>query len=73
MKTIEDSYTKRGSDLEGAIVNKLAEYIPIKITKNLLITSPERAFVIDTYKTKIRMDRIMVQFQDVLRGARSSV
>lgn len=73
MKTIEDSYTKRGSDLETAIVNKLAEYIPIKITKNLLITSPERAFVIDTYKNKIRMDRIMEQFQDVLRGARSSV
>jgi hypothetical protein len=73
MKTIEDSYTKRSSDLEVAIINKLAEYIPIKITKNLLITSPERAFVIDTYKNKIRMDRIMEQFQEVLRGARSSV
>lgn len=72
MKNIEEIYTKRSGDLQAAIINKLAEYIPIKITKNLLITSPERTFVIDTYKNKIRMDRIMEQFQDVQRWARSS-
>ena len=72
MKTLEEGYTKRSSDLEISIINKLAEYIPIKITKNLLITSPERAFVIDTYKNKIRMDRIMEQFRDIQRTARSS-
>lgn len=64
LTNIRDVYSKKRQDLEWNIINKLAEYIPIKITKNLLITSPERNFVINTYKNKIHMDEIMNQFEN---------
>ncbi len=64
LASIRDVYSKKRQDLEWNIINKLAEYIPIKITKNLLITSPERNFVINTYNNKIHMDEIMSQFEN---------
>ncbi len=73
MKSIEDLYMKKKTELETNIVDKLAEYIPIKITRNLLSTSPEKTFVIDTYKTKIHMDTIMDQFEKVRKSARSAI
>ena len=73
MKTIDDIYTKKKTDLQNDIINKLAEYIPIKITKNLLASSPEKQFVIDTYKNKVRMDAIIAQFEKVRRSAQSDV
>ena len=73
LKTIEDSYTRKNTDLEENIVDKLSEYIPIKITRSLLVNSPERAFVEKTYASKLKMDEIMNQFEAVRKSARSLV
>ena len=73
LKVITQTFEKKNEDLQTKIVNKLAEYIPIKITKNLLITSPERTFVIDTYKNKLHMDLIMNQFEEVRKMGKSVV
>ncbi len=71
LTSIRDVFRKKREVLESNIIDKLAEYIPIKITKNLLIASPERAFVIDTYKNKIHMDDIMLQFANVRKAGHS--
>ncbi len=68
LSSIWGVYKKKRTDLEWNIINKLAEYIPIKITKNLLIASPERNFIVDTYKNKIHMDEIMNQFEDARKS-----
>ena len=72
-KVLEDVYTKKESELQINIINKLADYIPIKITRNLLSSSPERAFVLNTYKNKLKMNDILKQFEDVRRKARSVI
>lgn len=42
------------------------EYIPIKIAKNLIATSPEKKFIIDTYKNKVRVDITIQKFFELL-------
>ena len=65
MGTIEAAYNKKRDELETDIVTGLNEYIPIKLTKNILLTSPERNFAIAKYNNKIRMDDIMAKFEEI--------
>jgi hypothetical protein len=71
MQTIENSYNKKRSELEANIVTRLNEYIPIKLTKNILLTSPERNFAIQKYENKIHMDVIMTKFEEVRNASKS--
>lgn len=71
LSAISTSYQKKTTELEANILIKLNEYIPIKLTKNILLTSPERRFAIETYKSKIRMDEIMKKFEDIRSSSRS--
>jgi hypothetical protein len=68
---IDASYSKKRSDLEENIMTQLSEYIPVKLTKNILLSSPERKFAIDTYKKKIRMDEILEKFEEVRTNSKS--
>jgi hypothetical protein len=68
MKT---TFSKKKSDLEQQIVEKLNEYIPIKLTKNILATSPEKKFAEDTYKQKLHIDVVMNKFEEVRNSAKS--
>jgi hypothetical protein len=52
-------------------MTQLSEYIPVKLTKNILLSSPERKFAIDTYKKKIRMDEILEKFEEVRTNSKS--
>ncbi len=70
-QTIEASYTKKRLDIENGILNSLNEYIPIKLTKNILLTSPERKFAIDTYERKIQMDQIIEKFETIRNNSKS--
>lgn len=66
---LKAAYTEKQKILENDILKKLNEYIPIKITKNLMDTSPEKNFIVSTYDSKIHVDEIMDQFQKVLKSA----
>lgn len=71
LQTISASYEKMRTNLEADILVKLNEYIPIKLTKNILLTSEERAFAIETYKNKTRMDVIMKKFEEIIEESQS--
>jgi hypothetical protein len=71
MQAIADSYGKKKTDIETDIISRLNQYIPIKLTKNILLTSPERKFAIDTYNNKLRVDVIMNKFEEVLTDSKS--
>jgi DNA polymerase II large subunit len=71
LATIEASYSKKRADLEGNILKQLSEYIPVKLTKNILLSSPERKFAIDTYRKKIHMDEILDKFEEVKTNSKS--
>ena len=66
---IQSEYDNKYKLLEETIITKLNEYIPIKITKNLLASSPEKKFIIDTYRNKIYVDEIIKKFQSVKDAA----
>jgi hypothetical protein len=71
LSTIDAAYTKKRTDLEGIILTQLSEYIPVKLTKNILLSSPERRFAIDTYKNKIHMDTIIEKFEEVRNNSKT--
>lgn len=71
MQVIESSYTTKRTEIEGNILNSLNEYIPIKLTKNILLTSPERKFAISTYESKIPVDQIIEKFETVRNNSKS--
>ena len=71
LQAIETSYTKKRAELEEAILVRLNEYIPIRLTKNILLTSPERKFAVDTFKNKLRVDEIIEKFEDVRNMSKS--
>jgi hypothetical protein len=55
------------------ILKQLSEYIPVKLTSKILLSSPERKFAIDTYKNKVRMDEILEKFEEVKTNSKSIV
>jgi hypothetical protein len=66
---LKSVYAERQKVITDEIVKRLNEYIPIKITKNLMDTSPEKNFIVSTYESKIRVNEIMDQFEKVLKSA----
>lgn len=71
-KTIEmitDEYTKKSKELQNEIIKYLTEYIPIKVSQNIMDASPERKFIIDTYDKKILVDQIMEKFEEEKKKA----
>ncbi len=71
LESVKGIFSKKKSDLELLIVEKLNEYIPIKLTKNILATSPEKKFAEKTYKEKLQMEVVMNKFEEVRNSAKS--
>ncbi len=71
MQVIQTSFATKRSEIETNILNSLNEYIPIKLTKNILLTSPERKFAINTYENKTKMDEIIEKFETVRNNSKS--
>jgi hypothetical protein len=65
LKMIEADYNNRITKLQWEIITWLTEYIPIKISKNIIDASPEKAFIINTYENKVYVDEIMKQFERI--------
>ncbi len=69
---IQAKYTEKQKNLEEDIVKKMNGYIPIKITKNLIATSPEKKFIIDTYSNKVKVDLTVAKFFELLKNSQYS-
>ena len=69
MNIISQEYEKKNADLKESIIEGLSEYIPIKISKNIIEASPEKHFIIDTYTNKIHPDDVINQFMAALKRA----
>jgi hypothetical protein len=72
MTTIAKEYQTKNTDLQGNIVDALAEYIPIKISRNIIDASPEKRFILETFAKKIHPDEVMKQFDVVVKKAQYS-
>lgn len=60
---IEKEYSEKLNRIQDEIILSLTEYIPIKISKNIIDASPERAFIVNTFENKVHVDDIMKQFE----------
>lgn len=69
LKMIETEYNARLKRLKSEIVIWLSDYIPIKISKNIIDTSPEKDFIKNTFEKKVHVDEIMKQFERMRTGA----
>ncbi len=52
--------------LQKEILTELAEYIPIKVSKNLIDGSPEKAFIEETYAWKLDYQKIIGRFEEII-------
>ncbi len=64
---INTQYVDKEKTLQEDILKKLNEYIPIKISKNLIATSPERKFIVQAYAHKVRVDEIISKFDELVQ------
>lgn len=60
---IDAEYKWRIDRLETEIVDGLTEFIPIKISKNIIDASPEKDFIVSTFENKVHVDDIINQFE----------
>lgn len=69
MTAITKEYQDKNTELQSNIVELLTEYIPIKISKNIIDASPEKRFIIETFANKVHPDEVIKQFDSVVRKA----
>lgn len=69
---IKQEYTEKQAILEENIVSKLTEYIPIKVSSNILDASPEKRFIIDTYDNKPNVKDVLEAFGQVKSSSQSA-
>ncbi len=60
---IQEEYKTRTNSLKLEIIDWLTDFIPVKISKNIIDASPEKDFIINTYNNKVKVDDIMKQFE----------
>ncbi|MBP9779693.1 hypothetical protein KBD33_03680 [Candidatus Gracilibacteria bacterium] len=64
LSMLRDEYSNKTTDLQNEIVKYLTEYIPIKVSQNIMDASPERKFILDVNENKIPVDEIITRFED---------
>jgi hypothetical protein len=69
LSMIADEYNQSTVSLQRNIIDLLTAYIPVKVSKNIVDASPERAFIISTYANKISVIDIMSQFEKIKKSA----
>ncbi len=62
---IEKEYSEEKVALETNIIEALTEYIPIKVSSSILDASPEKQFIIDTFKNKPKINNVLETFEQV--------
>jgi hypothetical protein len=72
IETLKKEYTDKKNILEENIISALTEYIPIKVSANILDASPEKAFVVDAFAKKPHVDLVLDAFETTRRSAQVS-
>lgn len=72
LSSLATEYNQKRETLEDNIIVELNSYIPLKITQNILRTSPEKKFIIDTYNQKLHVNDIMDKFDLVKRNSQAN-
>lgn len=66
---IATDYEKKSKDFQEELVKYLTEYIPIKVSQNIMDASPERKFILDTFDGKIHLEKIIEKFEEEKKKA----
>lgn len=69
---LETEYSEKTKQLQANIVNNLATYIPIKISSSSGGVSPETDLITHIYNSKINLNTIMKQFDQVRSSSQST-
>lgn len=72
LTAITKEYDQKRVALEDNILRELNTYIPLKVTQNIIRTSPEKKFIIDTYNNKLHADDLMSKFDLIRKTSESS-
>jgi len=67
---IAEEYNQNTLALQKNIVELLTAYIPVKVSKSIIDASPEKAFIKNTYESKLDVIGIMKQFDIVKQSAK---
>ncbi len=66
---IEKEYNDKTKSLEESTIELLTEYIPIKVSKNIMDASPERRLVFTVFEEKVHVDDIIRDFETIRKTA----
>ncbi len=70
LSMIAEEYNQNTLALQKNIIELLTAYIPVKVSKNIIDASPEKAFIKNTYVNKLDVLTIMKQFDAVKQSAK---
>jgi hypothetical protein len=71
---VAQDYEAKQVNIQNDIIDTLTQYIPIKTSNSIIDASPEKNFVLETYKNKIHIDEIIENFNKaVITGSNKSV
>lgn len=63
--SIKADYLAKNKNLNEEIAKKLTQYLPIKVGVNIIHSSPERTFAIDTFSQKPHINKIIETFEQI--------
>ncbi len=69
---VQKEYKEKNKKQDAAIVDVLSFYIPVKVSENLLDTSPEKKFVVNTFKNKSDINAIIQKFKEMTEYSQNS-
>jgi len=70
---LEQEYQDKQKVLNTNIINELAVYIPLKVSSNIIDASSEKTFITDTYGSKVDINKVIAQFEQVRKNSESLV
>ncbi len=71
ISAIQQEYNTKNKEQDISIINVLSEYIPLKVSENLIDTSPEKNFIVKTFENKADVNAIMQAFKGATEYAQN--
>lgn len=72
ISTLKADYDTKFKKLKFDIVEKLTEYVPVKVGVSIQNNSPERVFAIKTYEQKPQVDQVIAAFEKIKKSSQYS-
>lgn len=68
---LEAIYKEKTKELQSQIVNQLSIYIPVKISSNAALNSPENTFITEKFNNKVNINAVISQFDKIRMSSQS--